>query len=182
MLHGVIQGCDNVGEIAGAVGGESLQRQNLGARRGQVNQAGSHGAVAEGGVRTSVQNSGRRLIENGGTGLLDEYGLLGATLYAARIELRHVEKFGGTSLVAREVVARKKHGVQHRMRSVDTRVDHRDDSGTSQIESLLRIRETNDLRGGLIHVARDHDGSVIVHGAIVAERRWDAREGLLRQG
>ena len=64
VLHGEINGANNVGEIAGAIRMERLERENLGGRRDKMQNASHHRPVAERLILAAVNHGGGMLIDH----------------------------------------------------------------------------------------------------------------------
>jgi len=71
----VVDGSQDIGEVAGAIGLESLQWEELRLWSNQVNHTHNHGAVAKGGVLdVGVENCRGLLIEDCGALLIHDGG------------------------------------------------------------------------------------------------------------
>src|SRR5260370_9267853 len=75
ILDGIVKSRHDVGEISRSIRRKSLKREDLGLRRDQVDEPGSHRAVAKRDIRRTVQNRGRGLIEYRRAGLLHHHRL-----------------------------------------------------------------------------------------------------------
>ena len=95
IAHGVVKSSNDVGQVAGPIGGEGLEWKELGIGSNEVHKPGSHRSVSKGNIGRTVQNGRRGLIQNGGSRLLNEASLLVLPLIVITLP-RHVEPFGGT--------------------------------------------------------------------------------------
>src|SRR5436309_2293550 len=161
MLHGVVKRSDDVGEVARAIRGEGLEGKNLGLGRNQVDEPGSHGAVAKGDVGRAVQDRSCGLIQNGGSGLLDVSRLLTLSVAVAILHAGHIEPLGGAGLVPREIVTLQKNGREDRVIRVYAGINDGDESFAGYTKAVLGVREADDLGSGLGRVTVP-DGRAVV--------------------
>ena len=182
MLHGVVKRSDDVGEVARAIRGEGLEGKNLGLGRNQVDEPGSHGAVAKGDVGRAVQDRSCGLIQNGGSGLLDVSRLLTLSVAVAILHAGHIEPLGGAGLVPREIVTPQKNGIEDRVIRVYARINDGDDSATSYGKTVMGVRKADDLGSGLGRVTVPDGRAVIVDWRRVIEARRNVWQWRLWRG
>ncbi len=108
-----------------------------------MNEAGRHRTVAEirVGAATAIKDGRRRLIKNGGAGLLNYDGLLGLELplWNSRAAIGDVEPLGGARLVAGEVVAGKKDWSKNRVVYIHASINDGYDARAGDVETVLGI-------------------------------------------
>src|ERR1700757_2854176 len=159
MLNRVVEGRNDVGKIAGAVGREGLERKNLSFGSDQMDEAGGHRAVAERGVVRAIEDRSGGLVENRCRGLLDVAWLLilGVGVGKPVLVSTDIQPFGGSGLVARKVVAGKQDGLEDGLIDVHTGINDGDDAGAANAKTVLRVLKTDDLGGRLSGVAVPND-------------------------
>jgi len=60
-------------------------------------------------------------------------------------------------------IAREEQSLERRMIGVHSGIDVRDDSASRNIKSAVGLSQTNNLRGGLIHIAVGHRVAVVIY-------------------
>jgi hypothetical protein len=165
MLYRVVEGCNDVGKIAGAVGRKGLERKNLGLGSDKMDKAGGHRAVAECGVVRGIEDRSGGLVENRCRGLLHVAWLLilGVGVSKPVLVSTDIQPFGGSGLVARKVVAGKQNRLEDGVIDVHTGINDGDDAGAADSKTVLRVLKTDDLGGRLSGIAVPDDGAVIIY-------------------
>jgi hypothetical protein len=169
MLNGVVESRNDVGKIAGAVGGEGLKRKNLGLGSDKMNKAGGHRAVAECGVVRGIEDRSGGLVENRCRGLLHVARLLilGVGVSKPVLVSIDIQPFGGSGLVARKVVAGKQNGLENGVINVHTCVNDGNDASAGDTKTVLSILKADDLGPWLSGIAVPDDGAVIIYWSSV---------------
>src|SRR5258707_4808205 len=171
MLNGVVEGCNDVGKIAGAVGRKGLERKNLGLGSDKMYKAGGHRAVAECGVVRGIEDRSDGLGENRCRVLLHVACLLilGVGVSKPVLGSTDIQPFEGSGLVARKVVAGKQNRLEDGVIDVHTGINNGDDAGATDAETVLRVLKTDYLGGRLSGVGMPNNRSVVIHWGSIVE-------------
>src|SRR5258706_84644 len=171
MLNGVVEGCNDVGKIAGAVGRKGLERKNLGLGSDKMDEAGGHRAVAECGVVRGIEDGSGGLVENRCRGLLHVAWSLILVVGVSKPVLvsTDIQPFGGSGLVGRKVVAGKQNRLKDGVIDVHAGINDGDDAGAANSKTVLRVLKTDDLAGRLSGVAMPNDRAIVIHGGSIVE-------------
>ena len=135
--------------------------------------------MSKGNIGRTVQNGRRGLIQNGGSRLLNEASLLVLPLIVITLP-RHVEPFGGTWLVSREVVPLEKNWTKNGVVGVDARVNESHNSRTADPETILSVLQPNDLGCGLRRIPMPDYRAVVIDRRGVRQTRGNAGQMRLR--
>src|SRR5713226_8822620 len=131
-----------------------------------MDDAGNHGAVAEGGVLRLREVGARKLVEDSGSGLVHHQG----RGEGADGGLVNVGKLGARAGdVAGEIVTRDKDALEDGMGGIDAGVNNGDDTRAGNIESGSRVGQTDNRTSGLSDIAVRDGNAEVVHGDYVRE-------------
>src|SRR5229473_5894895 len=131
-----------------------------------MDDAGNHGAVAKGGVLRLREVGARQLVEDGGSGLVHHQGRREGA-YGGLVDVR---KLGArTGDVAGEIVTRDKNALEDGMRGINAGVNNRDNTRTGNVESGLRVWQTDNRTRWLGDVAVRDGSAKVVHRGCVGE-------------
>src|SRR5258708_22279100 len=108
----------------------------------------------------SVKKWGGLLIQDGRALLLHDPRLLPRDSIAVQ---RQIQPFRSSWLPTRKVITGEQHGDKNRMIDVHARIDHGNDSSAGDPETIVRIRQPNDLPSRLPRVSMGNDAAKIVH-------------------
>src|SRR6266404_9829896 len=108
----------------------------------------------------TVKNRGGLLIQDGRALLLDDPRLLPRDGIAVQ---RQIQPFRSSWLLARKIITGEQHGDKNRMIDVHAGIDHGNDSSAGDPETIVRIRQPNDLTSWLRGISVGNDAAKIVH-------------------